>query len=160
MPIRCSHNPTRKRVGVTKNDGTALQDAIQSVLKDRMSLTPGFMHRFSDSKAARNLTTNQPSDLLWLEPGLPAILIECKSTDTGEPLKDLLKTSTSKQQLGKARLWLRARGLSCYVWADLTMLEIKIYDGRSLVRGDMDPIATGMMPELSVLLPESFLLLR
>lgn len=134
------------------NDGVWLQDKVYRILSTRQSAAPGFVYRFPDSKAARNLISNQPGDHLWVQPNSPAILIECKSTSDSTPLKKMLSTSESKQQLGKHRIWHRAGGESIYVWADSRLQEFHIHDGRNVVAGRLTRPMDGMLPELEVVL--------
>lgn len=142
------------------NDGTWLQDKVYDILSRRQSLSPGFVYRFPDTKSARNRIANQPGDYQWIQPDTPAVLIECKSTSDSTPLKKMLATSESKQQLGKHRIWHRAGGESLYVWADLKLLEFEIHAGKDVAAGILARPVTGMLPELEVALLKMLVNLR
>lgn len=111
------------------NDGKWLEKAVQDALKDLQSKTPSFFHRFPDSRAAASWLQAQPGDYLWLLPGIPAILVEVKSTDKSATLKSLLDPG----QCGKHRLWQRAGHLTAFIYGDRAKGVLRWYDGRSVL---------------------------
>jgi hypothetical protein len=111
------------------NDGKWLEKAVQDALKDLQSKTPSFFHRFPDSRAAASWLQAQPGDYLWLLPGIPAILVEVKSTDRSAPLKGLLDSG----QCGKHRLWQRAGHLTAFIYGDRAKGVLRWYDGKSVL---------------------------
>lgn len=133
-----------------KNDGTVLQDKMQEALKTFQENKASFFYRFADTRTAATWLPVQPGDFLWLLPGVPAILIETKSTDTGATLKSLLDPA----QCGKHRLWQRAGHLSAFVYADLASQRVEWHDGRKVVRENdtKNPICTGYLGDITKLL--------
>ena len=119
----------------TRNSGTALEDGLQKTLKSIQSQKPSFFHRFADAKAARGWLAAQPGDFMWLLPGLPAILIEAKSTQKSAPLKTLLDSG----QCGKHRLWLRAGHHTAFIYGDLSTDTLIWYDGASVITPSSTP---------------------
>lgn len=111
---------------MTKNDGTRLQGILQQALQAFQERTPSFFHRFADTRSARAFLQVQPGDFLWLLPGLPAILIEAKSTEVGASLVSLMTSG----QCGKHRLWHRARHTSAFVYADFSRDLLEWHDGK------------------------------
>jgi hypothetical protein len=112
---------------VARNDGTKLQDLLQGALTTYCKKHPGFAYRFPDTKAARGMyLPKQPGDFLLVVPRA-AVLLECKSTVTGESVVALAKED--RGQLGKHALWHRAGQPSRYVYADLTEGRLDFFDG-------------------------------
>lgn len=110
---------------VKKNDGTGLQVKIQSALKEREAGSPAFFHRFYDTKSAfAKVLPNQPGDFMMLVPG-GAVLIEAKSTEAGQTLKQLMDDA----QVGKHRLWHRAGHPSLFVYEDIEARQVEIHNG-------------------------------
>lgn len=97
------------------NDGKLLEGKLQTALQDFMTNKPSFYYRFYDTQSAGNYLPAQPGDFLWLIPGVPAILVEAKSTEAHATLKKLVKP----EQRGKHRLWIRSKHLAAFVYADL-----------------------------------------
>ncbi len=61
-----------------RNSGKYLEDMAQKHL-DRDDVPGVWIHRFMDSKSARNLGAKQPADFLFSVVGGSATLLECKS---------------------------------------------------------------------------------
>jgi len=112
-----------------KNDGKLLETAMQKALTDYCQTHPVLFHRFYDTHAARNWLPAQPGDFLLVVQGR-AILIECKSTITGAHLNKLARGNAA--QIGKHKLWLRAGGLSRYVYLNIQTNELILVDGRNI----------------------------
>ena len=103
------------------NDGKLLERKLQEGLQRFTEQRPSFFHRFYDTRSARGLLPAQPGDFFWLLPGIPAILIEAKSTEEGTPLRDLIDPA----QVGKHRLWRRAGHLTYLVYLQLDKDELQ-----------------------------------
>lgn len=112
-----------------RNDGTLLQDKLQEALKAYQENTPSFWYRFYDTKSAGRYLPAQPGDFLWLLPGVPAILIEAKSSETGQKLVSMI----SPAQRGKHKLWHRAGHLTAFVYCDLEREMVGWADGQGVV---------------------------
>lgn len=141
---------------VKKNDGKSLESCFQAAAKAWCSANRGFFHRFTDTHAAGNLVQPQPGDFLLCLYGA-ALLVECKSTSKGSPLKRLLTSETAKKQLGKHRLWQRSYSPSGYLWADVTTGEAHWYDGADVIRamddkGKAVALWTGKLEQMDHLL--------
>lgn len=115
-----------------RNDGTRLQDTVQAALQWYCENTRAYYHRFPDSKSASRFLQVQPGDFMLLV-RYEAILIECKSTDTGEPFASSL---ANKAQLGKHRLWHRAGHPSYFIFADYLNSTLSLRDGRDVLSDD------------------------
>lgn len=127
----------------SQNDGKYLEERWQEALQEFATGNPSYTLRLYDAHAARGMLPAQPGDFIWTMPGA-AVLVECKSTEKGEPLKKLL----DKQQIAKHRLWHRAGHPSLFVYGDLTTMESHLYDGRDVVshhlsRAKLIPFSSG-----------------
>lgn len=135
----------------TRNDGTKLQDVFYAEAKGYCAKNPGYCHRFPDTKSARGVfLQKQPGDYLLVVPGF-AVLVECKSTTTGECLVNLAKED--RGQLGKHSLWHRAGHPSRYVYADILADRLQVFDGSDVLRevrseGKAKPLLSGGMKDM------------
>lgn len=111
------------------NDGKWLEKKVQEALQDFQSKHRSFFHRFPDTKAAKSWLPVQPGDYLWLLPGVPAILLEVKSTEKSAALHSLL----SAGQCGKHRLWLRAGHITAFIYGDSAERKLAWYSGDELL---------------------------
>lgn len=129
-----------------KNNGVYLERKLSESLAAWCRENKGFFYRFYDAKAARNLFPNQPGDFFWLIPG-QAILLECKSTQTGENLIDLLE----QKQVAKHRLWLRAGHSTLFLYYNHLQDTFAFYWGEQVVtafyggRLQLEPAASGTL---------------
>ncbi len=131
------------------SDGTRLEGLLQTALKAHQARRASFIHRFADTKAARGYLPVQPGDFLWLLPGVPAVLIEAKSTTTGAPLRKLM----SPGQTGKHRLWMRAGHLSAFVYSDLHHDTLVWYPGNRVINDNrLDPLWEGQLSQMEEML--------
>lgn len=135
---------------MTKNTGKWLEKHLQSALQEFQARRRSFFHRFPDSHAAGSWLPAQPGDYLWLLPGLPAILIEAKSTDKGAPLRSLLDPG----QCGKHRLWQRAGHISCFIYAENVGGQLRWYEGQSVLEdpAKASPLWEGAIAEVREML--------
>jgi len=119
----------------TKNDGKELERKVAEALRVHQEKNRSVFHRFADTtSAAGNLVQAQPGDFLWLHYFGPAVLVECKSTATGESILDLVKASkSSRRQIPCHRLWHIAGHKSIYIWGNLTTREVCVYEGKSVI---------------------------
>lgn len=139
----------------TGNDGKWLENSLQGALKKYCQQYPAIYHRFYDTHSARNPLPTQPGDFLLVTEGR-TYLLECKSTVISTNIKTLARRTPA--QIGKHKLWLRAGGLSRYVYLDLLLDKLVLIDGRELVdnvsiitplftgkRKDMDDLVFSML---------------
>lgn len=109
------------------NDGTQLQDAVWRALQEIQKHHECFVHRFTDSKASRNLVGAQPSDYMAVFGGTP-FLLECKSTCVGASIRKLVMGSAGgKRQLAKAKQFIRAGGRGFFIWHDSLADTLLVY---------------------------------
>jgi hypothetical protein len=136
-----------------KNDGSEFQKAFQEVAEALQKNSRCLWHRFTDSKAARGYVKEQPGDFMLLAGGT-AHLFELKSTEAGEPLKDMLKTKEGKRQVAQARKWERAGGGAWFLWADLRTREVQVHALRHVLNDMWLPYGTGHLDLLGTLLQD------
>jgi hypothetical protein len=121
------------------SDGKLLEKKLSVALKQHCSQYSAWYYRFPDTRAARNLISEQPGDFMFLC-GAGATLIECKSTDNGSAFKDLL----DKRQIGKHRLWNRAGQPSLFMYGDDLDESVVIYHGSEVIRAWDDHGMSGL----------------
>lgn len=139
------------------NDGKLFEGKVKNALQAFCNTYPAFYHRFPDTHAARGWLPAQPSDFLWAIP-TDVFLLECKSTDKGEPIWRLLDDG----QLGKHRLWHRAGHPSLFLYADLHTKATEVWGGVDIVqfaharKRPVEPILTGTMDNIAQLLTQIY----
>lgn len=115
-----------------QNNGKTLEQAVHSALLEHQTHHKSGFIRFHDATSSGGRGHAQKGDFLWLLS--KAVLIECKSTETGADLITLVKKSkTSREQVARHRLWHVSGHPSIYIHADLITREVKAYCGESVV---------------------------
>jgi hypothetical protein len=144
------------------NDGKVLEDATWKALQNIHQTHGAFVHRFLDTKAARTLVAATPGDYLMIRNGIP-VLIECKSTSLGTPLKQMIrKSSVSKRQMARHRMWIKAEGASIYLHFNLKTGVLNAYKGQDVVdavlsiSNVLDPWWSGRLEDLEIFLLGKF----
>jgi hypothetical protein len=116
-----------------RNDGKELESRLSAALLQHQTTHKSTYLRFYDAVSSGGRGHAQSGDFLWAMPA-NAVLIECKSSETGADIISLIKSSkTSKSQLPKHRLWHIAGNLSLYVYANIITREVCFYDGISVL---------------------------
>lgn len=117
------------------NNGKWLEKLVQEALHRWQCERRSFFYRFYDSHSAGGYLPAQPGDFLWLLPGRPAYLLECKSTEKSAKLKTLLDAG----QCGKHRLWQRAGHQTAFIYADQATDKLAWYRGEDVVKPPIKP---------------------
>jgi hypothetical protein len=91
-----------------------------------------FYHRFLDTRAAGSHVPNAPADFYAMLNGMP-ILLECKASVHDMSLRSCLSNAVDPHQLGTHQLWVKAGGVSLFLfYSDQTRL-IEFWRGESVV---------------------------
>lgn len=114
------------------NNGKWLEEVVQKALLAFSETNKSHFLRLYDQTSSGGRGYAQDGDMIWLVDG-NAVLIECKSTDSGMSFVNLLKSETSKKQLLRHRLWHRAGCQTLYFYGDKVAKFIAAYDGRQVV---------------------------
>lgn len=133
--------------------GAWFEGEVEMALKEIQATQAAMWHRFTDSKAARNLVKAQPGDHMLLIWGMP-ILIEEKCSLKHDSLRHGFSAMWPKKQAAKHRLWHRADAPSLVIFCNYnqripeTYMPTEIWDGRSLAmaRSQGKPIEKIMYP--------------
>lgn len=129
-----------------KNDGKKLEKELSKALKEYCQGNHAYIHRFYDTRSASgNFLPAQPGDFLLLVPNF-ALLIECKSTQTGETLLSLAKKN--KAQLAKHKLWLRSGHPAVYLHLDERCDVLEWHDSSRVLAGENSPVLFGRLTDI------------
>ena len=112
--------------------GYWFEDKVRDILKEIQSSTPSAYHRFTDSKAARNMVAAQPGDHMLLIPG-KAVLIEEKASTKHHSFKSCL-TMIENRQIAFHRIWHRAGHPSLVIFHSVESEQIEIWDGKLVAK--------------------------
>jgi hypothetical protein len=115
-----------------RNDGKELEGKLHDALLKHQEQSKTNFVRLHDATSSGGRGFAQPGDFIWLVPNM-GVLIECKSSDVGADLLQLIKSSKkSRDQVPRHRLWHIAQHPSVYVHANLMIREVKAYCGKSV----------------------------
>lgn len=144
------------------NDGKELEGVTRDALKAHQKRHRSNFLRLYDSTTAKGAAMPpQPGDFVWLLPNA-AVLIECKSTEKGTPILQLVKGSkTSRDQVPRHKVWHLSGHPSVYLWGDLTTRVLVAYLGASVVQAYeynnkdyLKVVARGSFPSASSLVEQ------
>lgn len=91
-----------------------------------------YYHRFLDTHAAGSHVPNAPGDYYAMLRGMP-ILVECKASIKHMSLKGCLADAVEDHQVGTHRLWIKAGGVSLFLfYSDQTRL-IEFWRGETVI---------------------------
>lgn len=135
--------------------GVWFEGEVETALKEIQATQAAMWHRFTDSKAARNLVKAQPGDHMLIIWGIP-ILIEEKCSIKYDSLRKGFSALWPKKQAAKHRLWHRAGGPSLIIFCDydqavaLDFHRVEIWKGEPLARARStgSPISKHIKPEV------------
>lgn len=124
-----------------RNDGTKLQNLVKDALDDFYRKQPAYALRLQDSRANFGWVQVQPGDFIFLIPG-NAVLLECKSTESGLTLHEMRATSSASQN-GKHKLWRRAGHSVLHIFGDMLADVVEVWNKDSLeLTSDLKNIPT------------------
>lgn len=128
------------------NTGKPFEQTTMKILKELATKHPMKVHRFADSHAARNIMTSAPGDFLVVKSGVP-ILMEVKSSEQeGVSFGSRFRSMVTSSQYAEARLWIRAGGVSMFMFHNIHDDAYEVYSGADLVevysqkRVKIDPV--------------------
>ncbi len=142
------------------NDGKVAEEAVQEVLENLKRYYRAHFLRLYDSRSAGagkggNFIPKQPSDYVFMRGGR-GWLLEVKSSEKHQSFKQCsLKNYVSSEQIAGARTWVRAGGLSMFVFLSIPRNTFEIWEGMDVIEAYIkggklttEPLAVCDKPDL------------
>ena len=104
------------------------ESRIGYILDDLASVEPMFVHRFTDSRAARNFVKKQPADYMVAFRGT-TFLLEVKTSTEDVSLANNLSGLMGKDQAANHRLWSRSMQGSVIAFRSKATGRCELWDG-------------------------------
>ena len=117
---------------MNSNDGVILEDRVQEILESLQQYAPAFVHRYTDTKAARNFVRPAPADFLFACPS-GAYSIECKSSVEATLAKAWKDDERHRVQIAKHRYWIRAGQESLFFFWHVGSSIINAHPGQYVI---------------------------
>ena len=110
-----------------RNSGKLLEVKVSEALRKHQEQQGSHFIRLYDATSSGGRGYKQVGDFIWLLPD-KAVLIECKSTDTGLSFSEILKSKTSKEQIPHHKLWQMSGHPSIYIYLNQPTQDVQIFD--------------------------------
>lgn len=136
---------------MTSSIGAWFEAKTYAALSEIQATCPAMVHRFPDTKSARNLIPAQPGDHLLLIHGM-AILIEEKCSETHDNFRSGFSSLWPKKQVAMHRKWHRSDCPSWLLFCDYCTDNIEVWAGDLIAKAraegkrmpiNVEPIVTG-----------------
>lgn len=122
-------------MGTTNNSGKKLEAAVQEALRLHQVQFKSHFFRLYDATSSGGRGHTQAGDFVWLARA-EALLIECKSTETGKDLLQLVSSSKkNREQLPRHKVWNLSGHKSLYIYGNLLSQQTAIYWGLDVIAG-------------------------
>jgi hypothetical protein len=117
----------------TNNSGKKLELAVQEALRVHQGQFKSHFFRLYDATSSGGRGHTQAGDFVWLT-CTEALLIECKSTETGKDLFQLVSSSKkNREQLPRHKVWNLSGHKSLYIYGNLLSQQTAIYWGMDVI---------------------------